>query len=175
MGLEAPSLHRGTELRSPQNPSVWGLGTERSLPRPQDIPELDVKRLDRGDIKRGKATYTVICSAATCMGNWERSETDVSTWNDKVAEVALAHSEPGSSCPLDRTEDPEGMPGLTRGVEKSPCGSWIPQTGTPGLTGRSDQTAVTEQLEFTGEAQRMVSGEVWTVRSHCRSNRVYAS
>lgn len=47
---------------------------------------------------------------ATCMGNWELSETDVSTWNAEVAEVALERSEPGSSCPLDRTEDPEAGP-----------------------------------------------------------------
>lgn len=91
----APSLHRGTELRAgpgwgiPGIPVCGGWGTEQSLPRPQDIPDLDVKRLDKGDIKWGKATYTVIWAATTCMGNWELSGTDVSTWSDKVTEVAL--------------------------------------------------------------------------------------
>jgi hypothetical protein len=34
----------------------WGAGAKRSLPRPQNISELDVKRLGRGDIKGEKAT-----------------------------------------------------------------------------------------------------------------------
>lgn len=73
MGLEdsGPSLHRGTAEGWPWNEAfprmiplcgVSGAREEQSLPRPQGIPELDVKRLSRGDIKWGKATYIVTWS-----------------------------------------------------------------------------------------------------------------
>lgn len=79
---------------------VWG--TEQSLLRPQDIPELDVKRLGRGDLS-GEKRHTPSFGLSPPVWGMGNFQTDVSTWNSKVTEVAalvaevvaLVHSESG--------------------------------------------------------------------------------
>lgn len=94
--------------------------------------------------------------------------------------MALVHSELGSTCSM---KPPcswaalKTLRGFQVGLEKSRRAPvlLIPQTGTPGLTGQSGQTAVTEQLGFSREAQRILMERCGLLTSMTRPNREHVS